>query len=607
METAVKIDKSTRIVLLVELIMPIALLILGIYNGLIQTLFRAGIIKNTTFLGQEYYQGLTIHGVVNTLVLITFFAVAFGNGLMIFHLKKQLNKTTNILSAVLMVAGTLMAAWAMLAGKASVLFTFYAPMMAHPAFYLGLTLVVVGSWIAFFGWIPLYLSWRRENKDEKTPLAVYGMLANFIIWFIASIAVAVEILFFLLPWSLGWIDGINVQLTRTLFWMFGHPLVYFWLLPAYILYYTILPGVAGGKLFSDNAGRLVFAMFIILSIPIGTHHQFMEPAIRQGFKLLHSFMTMGVAVPSLITAFTIAASLEFAARLRGGKGYFGWMLKLPFFDKERYLFAYGIVGLLIFIRGGIGGIVNASYSLNAVVHNTGWIPGHFHLTVAGPVFLTILGVSLYMLTKIMGKEVQLKRWNVMVPWFWFVGIMIFSSGLKWGGVGFGEPRRTNLGMTYTNSSSDMFEPWWLITTSITVGGAVIMTVAAIMFFVVFFKTIFSKRVNEPDLIEFPITEVLHKERNIGIFRNFTPWIVMAVILIAVSYYGPIKDSIDNSVKMSPTYSPESPVPTSIMRLNRVSDEATPTREERLRQIQEEERLRQELEEAERENADPDEY
>lgn len=569
MNNAVKIDKQTRIIMAIELIMPIALLILGIYNGLIQTLFRSGIIKSTSFLGLEYYQGLTLHGVINTLVLLTFFAVAFGNALMIFHLKKPLNKGTNMLSMVLMVGGTLMAAWAMLAGKASVLFTFYAPMMAHPAFYLGLTLVVVGSWVAFFGWIPLYLSWRKENPGVKTPLAVYGMIANFIIWFIASLAVAVEILFFLLPWSLGWIDGINVQLTRTLFWMFGHPLVYFWLLPAYILYYTILPGVAGGKLFSDKAGRLVFAIFIILSIPIGTHHQFMEPAIQQGFKLLHSFMTFGVAVPSLITAFTIAASLEFAARRRGGKGYFAWMLKLPFFDKEKYLFAYGIVGLLIFIRGGIGGIVNASYSLNAVVHNTGWIPGHFHLTVAGPVFLTVLGLTIYILSKIFGKEVQLKRWNVMVPWFWFVGIMIFSSGLKWGGVGFGEPRRTNLGMTYLNSESALYEPMWVFTTMLTVVGAIIMTIAAIMFFTVFFKTLFSKTVNEASIIEFPVTEALHDEKNIGMLQNFRPWIIIAVILIVISYYGPIKDSIDNSVKLSPTYSPDNPVPTSIMRLNTV--------------------------------------
>ena len=556
---AVKIDKHTKVILLIELIFPIVLLILGIYNGLIQTLYRSGVIKDSSFLGIEYYQGLTLHGVINAIVLTTFFAVAFGNVIMVFHLKKQLNKFTNTLSVVLMVVGVLMAALAMLSGKASVLYTFYAPLMAHPTFYLGLALAVVGSWVAFFGWIPLYLSWRKENPDKKTPLAVWGNLANFTIWFFASISVAVEILFFLLPWSLGWIDGINVELTRTLFWLFGHPLVYFWLLPAYIMYYTILPGEAGGKLYSDKAGRIVFALFIILSIPIGTHHQFMEPAIEQGYKLFHSFLTYGVAIPSLLTAFTIAASLEYAARQRGSKGILSWMANLPWFSEKKFLFAYGIVGLLIFIRGGASGLVNASYSLNATVHNTGWIPGHFHLTVGGPVFLAILGMTIYIYAKVAGKEIKFPSLNVMVPYMWFVGLMIFSTGLKIGGLEFGEPRRTNMGMSYLDNGGANFEALWLFTTLTTVMGGIIMTISAVMYFIVFFGTVFSPKVNE-EVIELPVTEAYHDEKDLGIFKNYTPWVITALVIIAVSYYGPITNAIENNVKASPTYLPGSPTP-----------------------------------------------
>jgi cytochrome c oxidase subunit 1 len=558
--SAVKIDKTTKIILLIELVFPIILLTLGIYNGLLQTLYRSGIIKNSSFLGIEYYQGLTLHGVINAIVLTTFFAVAFGNVIMIFHLKKQLNKFTNMLSLILMVGGTLMAALAILSGKASVLYTFYAPLMAHPSFYLGLVLAVVGSWIAFFGWIPMYLSWRREHPGKKTPLAVWGNLSNFTIWFFASISVAISILLFLLPWSMGWRDGVNVELTRVLFWFFGHPLVYFWLLPAYIMYYTILPGVAGGKLFSDKAGRIVFALFIILSIPIGTHHQFMEPAIEQGYKLFHSFLTFGVAVPSLLTAFTIAASLEYAGRKRGAKGLFDWMGKLPWFDKDKYIFAYAIIGLIIFIRGGAGGLVNASYSLNATVHNTGWIPGHFHLTVGGPVFLAILAMTLYMYAKIAGKEVQYKTINLMVPYMWFTGLMIFSTGLKLGGVEFGEPRRTNMGVSYLDNGGSTFEAMWLFTTLTTVMGGIIMTIAACMYFTVFFKTLFSKKVYEDSIVELPITEAYHDEEDIGVFRNFTPWVIAALIIIAFAYYGPISNAMENNIKSSPTYLPGSPTP-----------------------------------------------
>jgi heme/copper-type cytochrome/quinol oxidase subunit 1 len=100
-------------------------------------------------------------------------------------------------------------------------------------------------------------------------------------------------------------------------------------------------------------------------------------------------LTFGVALPSFITAFTIAASLEYAGKQRGSKGWFGWMKKLPYLDSNNYLFGYLICGLILFIFGGLTGIVNASYQLNNMVHNTAWLPGHFHMTVAGPVFLGI--------------------------------------------------------------------------------------------------------------------------------------------------------------------------------------------------------------------------
>ena len=138
--------------------------------------------------------------------------------------------------------------------------------------------------------------------------------------------------------------------------------------------------------------------------------------------------------------------------------------------------------------------------------------------------------------------------------------MIFSTGLKLGGVEFGEPRRTNMGMSYLDNGGASFEALWLFTTLTTVMGGVIMTIAAIMYFIVFFGTVFSKQVNESGIVELPITEAYHDEEDIGIFRNYTPWVITALIIIAVSYYGPIKNAIDNNVKSSPTYLPDSPTP-----------------------------------------------
>lgn len=435
-----QLSRSLKNIILIELLLPITLLTLGIYHGLMQTIYRSGAIHETSEVHLDYYQGLTLHGVINAVVLTTFFAVAFGHATMAYYLKKEPNKNAAWLSLALMVIGTLLAAWAMLSGNASVLYTFYPPLKAHPFFYLGAALLIVGSWVPFFDWAGMYVRWRRENTNKKMPLAVLGTLVNFTVWFTCTLAVAYEVFVLLIPWSAGWVKGINITLARTLFWFFGHALVYFWLLPAYIMFYTMLPKVAGGKLYSDLAGRITFFLFLLFSVPVGVHHQFSDPNIEQDTKFFQSMLTFGVALPSFITAFTIAASLEYAGKLRGSKGLFGWMNKLPYLDTNNFLFAYLISGLILFIFGGLTGIVNASYQLNSVVHNTSWVPGHFHMTVAGPVFLAILGMSVYLLSTLQGKKIYLPRVNVIVPYIWMIGVLIFSTGLMWGGL-IGEPNQ----------------------------------------------------------------------------------------------------------------------------------------------------------------------
>lgn len=554
------ISNGLRLVIVLELAIPLVLLALGVYHGLMQTLYRSGMISMREFAALDYYQGLTLHGVINAIVLTTFFAVAFGHACITYYLRKPVNEKLAWLSFALMLIGTIMAAYAMLTGQASVLYTFYPPLKAHPLFYLGTAMLVVGSWVAFFSWIPVFLEHRREHKGEKMPLAILGTMVNFTVWFVCTLPVAYEVLVLLLPWSMGWTPDVNIPLARTLFWFFGHALVYFWLLPAYIMFYTMLPKLAGGKLFSDNAGRLVFYLFLILSIPVGVHHQFSDPTISRGVKWVQTILTFGIAIPSFITAFTIAASLEYAGVKKGAKSLFGWLGKLPYFDRDRYLFAYLITGLIIFIFGGLTGMVNASYSLNNVVHNTSWMPGHFHLTVAGPVFLAILGMSLYLLTQVTGKTLSnpMKNIAVIVPHLYMVGLFIFSAGLMWGGL-LGEPRRTNLGISYLDPESPFFRPDWVPTTAMALFGGVIMFSAAGLYFLVLLKLIVTKRSEEPG-VAFPEYAVLHDERRIPLLDNFKPWIVLMLLVIALAYIPAFRDVLKYTGDKAPPFDPNNPAP-----------------------------------------------
>jgi cytochrome c oxidase subunit 1 len=440
-----------------------------------------------------------------------------------------------------------MAAWAMLGGSASVLYTFYPPLKASPLFYIGAALLVVGSWVPFFQWIPAYLGWRAQHRGQKTPLGVVGMLATFTIWLTATLPLAYEVIVQLIPWSLGWVPTVNALQARTLFWFFGHPLVYFWLLPAYVMFYVMLPKLAGGKLYSDDAGRLVFMLFIVLSAPVGLHHQFADPGITAGFKWLHGGLTFMVALPSFMTAFTLAASLEYAARARGGSGLFAWWRQLPYFDRDRYLFAYFISGLLI---------VNASTVMNNVVHNTAWIPGHFHTTIGGPVFLSFLGMSLFLAVQLTGKRLRLPTLNLWVPYLWTAGVLIFSVGLSVGGL-LGTPRRSNLGPTYANPESPLYQASWQIWSQLGAVGGIIMSIAMLFFFVVFFATLAGPKEREPSLA-LPAAEA-HHDWSGRLVLNFSPWVAAAIVLLAIAYIPPLYEVVTGPTQSVPGYEPSSPL------------------------------------------------
>ena len=555
MKERIQISKALKIHLGILVIVPFVLLLIGVYHGLMQTIYRSGLLQDTSFAGLDYYQGLTLHGVINALVLTTFVAVAIGYYVNAYFLKREIPAAMMHASTSLMVVGTLLAAWAMLAGEATVLYTFYPPLKAHPLFYLGAALLLVGSWIPFFGWTVNYIEWKKEHPDKKVPLAVMGNLVNFTIWFVCSLAVAYEVLVMLLPWSMGIKEAINIPLSRTLFWFFGHALVYFWLLPAYILFYTALPKLAGGKLYSDTAGRVVFLLFLILSIPIGVHHQFAEPTIQQNIKFFQSILTYGVALPSLLTAFTIAASLEYAGRQNGtSKNLFGWIKNLPWFKSDNYLFSYLICGLIIFILGGSTGMLLASYSLNGVMHNTAFLPGHFHMTVAGPVFLALLGFGMYMLSNIMRKKIRHKRLLTIVPYLWIFGMLFFSGGLMWGGL-LGEPRRTNLGLSYLNPENPLFRADWVPTTMLAVFGGIIMTLAFVLFFISFVATVFGPA-TEAEGITYPVTDVIHKEKKIAIFHTFKPWVALMIVLLALAYIPAIQQTLKYTGEEAVPYNPD---------------------------------------------------
>ncbi|WP_136715495.1 b(o/a)3-type cytochrome-c oxidase subunit 1 [Halorientalis salina] len=421
----------------------VALAVGGLF-GVIQALHRTNVIR--VIDSADYYTLLTAHGVFLAIVFTIFFLAGVFAWANTRSLERPpLNPRFTWLWVGTMSAGTLLSGGSILAGlvaeidvSADVLFTFYAPLQAHPLFYIGLALFVVGTWLAGIDWFRQYLDWRADNPDERIPLQSFMVLTTMLMWYLSTLGVAIEVVVFLIPWSLGLMPAPTPLLTRTLFWFFGHPVVYFWLMPAYLMWYTVLPKLSGGRLFSDPLARVVFVLFLLLSTPVGIHHQYLDPGIAEGFKFIAMTNTMFLLLPSLLTAFTVVASVEHGARQNGGEGYFGWLTALPWRDPA---FTGMMLAGLMFAAGGFSGMVNAGMNINYLVHNTIWVPGHFHLTVGTAVALTFMAAAYWLVPRVTGRALYSRPIGLFQVVLWFIGMTFMSAAMHRGGLA-GIPRRT---------------------------------------------------------------------------------------------------------------------------------------------------------------------
>ncbi len=539
------VDRQDAKLSMAHLTVSFVALFLGAIAGLLQTLVRSGTITLPAGIG--YYQLLTAHGVLLGLIFTTYFIIGF--------LYAGISRTTGKLfdfprragwyGFYLMTIGTVLGVIMVLLNKATVLYTFYAPLQASPWFYIALTLVIVGSWISGGGMFRQYYIWKKLHKGELSPLISFMAVMTMLLWLIATLGVAVSVLFQFIPWSFGWVDTINILLSRTLFWYFGHPLVYFWLLPAYICWYAIIPKIIGGKIFSDSLARLAFVLFLLFSIPVGFHHQLLESGISPFWKYLQVVLTFMVIIPSLMTAFSLFATFELSGRDKGATGLFGWFKKLPWKDAR---FFAPMMGMLIFIPAGAGGIINASNQMNQLVHNTLWVTGHFHLTVASSVALTFFGIGYWLVPHLTGRKLTAKMHKLanIQTILWVVGMFFMSGAMHTVGL-FSAPRRTSY--TTYNDHPDALG-WIPYEVAMAIGGSILFIAILLLMYIMVNLGLFAPKGVE----EFPLGELAQgAEKTPAVLENWKLWIGITVALILFAYTIPIFDMIQHAPPGSPGF------------------------------------------------------
>lgn len=475
-----------------------------------------------------YYRSLTAHGTVMGYVFPTLVAMGFGYAISEISLKQRLLGLRWAWAGYwLVVVGAVMAMIPVSLGRASVLYTFYPPLIGSPFYYLGVVLVVVGSWI----WVALMSvnlhAWKKANPGTPVPLPMFANVAGSYLWAWTAVGAALELLLQILPVAFGLRSTIDAGLSRVFFSWTLHAIVYFWLMPTYIAYYTIVPRAIGGKIYSDTMARISFILFLVVAMPIGMHHTFADPQVGAGFKFIHSAFTALVALPTLLTVFTICASVEIAARLRGGRGPFGWIKVLPWSNPIMLAVAFSFVMLGF---GGAGGLINMSYQLDTSIHNTQWITGHFHLIFGGAIVIMYFAIAYDLWPHLTGRALADLRLMRIQLWLWFVGMIVTTFPWHWVGI-LGMPRR----MAYFDYSDPAVATQAFSVTLSAIGGFILVASGALFILVL----VRGHRAPREDAGSYRFAQALHPPLTVPALNGYALWVALMVGLTVTNYGFPI--------------------------------------------------------------------
>jgi cytochrome c oxidase subunit 1 len=491
-----------------------------------------------------YYRSLTAHGTIMAYAMPTLVAMGFGYAISESALKQPLiGRRWAWTGWILIAIGAVVAMVPVSLGRASVLYTFYPPLIGSPFYYIGVVMVVIGSWI----WVALMSvnlrAWKRNHPDAPVPLAMYGNVAGSYLWAWTSVGAALELLLQIIPVALGLRSTIDAGLARVFFSWTLHAIVYFWLFPAYIAYYTIVPRAIGGKVYSDTMARLAFVLFLVVSMPIGMHHTFSDPQVGAGFKFIHSAFTAIVALPTLLTVFTICASVEIAGRLRGGRGAFGWIAALPWRNPIMLALAFSFIMLGF---GGAGGLVNMSYQLDASIHNTQWITGHFHLIFGGAIVIMYFAIAYDLWPHLTGRALPDPKWLRRQLWLWFVGMMITTFPWHYVGI-LGMPRR----MAYFDFGDPALAPQ-AFSVIVSVFGGFLLVVSGLLFIGILIRGTLSAPAKTED---YRFAVAVHEPRAVPAALNgYAVWLALMIGLTVTNYGYPIAQlAVRQDTSVSPTF------------------------------------------------------
>ncbi|MDN5787244.1 cbb3-type cytochrome c oxidase subunit I, partial [Pseudorhodobacter sp.] len=391
------------------------------------------------FLSPDHFAQLfSTHGTI----MIFFMAMPFLTGLINYVMPLQIGArdvsfpVLNSISLGLTAAGAALVMISLVIGKFSTGGWFGYPPFTEATFSPGegpdywiwaLSLASLGSTLSGINFaVTIYKKRAPGMTFLRMPLFTWTALCTAIIMIFAmpplTVATAQLALDRYLDFHFFTNDrGGNMMNFANLFWLFGHPEVYILILPAFGVYSEVVSTFSGKVLFGYRSLVMATMAISILSFTVWLHH----------------FFTMGQSA-HINAVFGIASML---IGIPTGVKIYDWMWTM-FRGRVRYTapMVYLIGFILLFVLGGMTGILLANPTIDYQVHNTVFLVAHFHnVAVPGVLFGMIAGYHFWF-PKAFGFRLN-ERWGVISALCWIFGFMLAFFPLYALGI-MGLPRRS---------------------------------------------------------------------------------------------------------------------------------------------------------------------
>jgi cytochrome c oxidase subunit 1 len=400
---------------------------------------------------QDYYQYITMHGMIMVIYLLTaLFLGGFGNYLiplmcgsrdMVFPYMNMLSFWFYLLAVLVLVAGFFVPG-----GPTGAGWTLYPPQAISPGtpgvtwgilMMLGsLAIFIVAFTMGGLNYVTTVLQARcRGMTFMRMPLSVWGIFTASILGLLAFPALFVSVVMMALDSVIGTsffmpavasmgdtskYSGGSPLLFQHLFWFFGHPEVYIVALPAFGMVSDLLSTHARRNIFGYR--MMVWAILAIacLSFVVWAHHMYVS-GMNPYFGFFFATTTLIIAVPTAIKVYN-------------------WVLTIWRGDvhlNTPMLFAIGFI--FTFINGGLTGLFLGNVTVDVPLSGTYFVVAHFHMVMGVSPILVVFGAIYHWYPKITGRMLSetLGKWHF---WLTFLGTYSIYLPMHYLGI-LGVPRR----------------------------------------------------------------------------------------------------------------------------------------------------------------------